>query len=340
MQRLVPGPVRAAATAAAAVLLLAACGDPVEPAAAAGPVPVAAEAVGGYRLTTEITDSTLPDNPVGAESKVSTTAFLSCADDPCTTLLQRAASTERPQGNTTRLTPGPGGFTGEHIRIGECGGTSHGSYGEAFTWTWRRGDDGVLTGTLKQVFQGCGIDGSTTFAATATPEPDLELPYLDAGAADLIAAINAYDVNLAAVYVAGSNCDATAGSTTVAEADCFSSTFAGWQQDVDALRAPVEAARRVATGACREALTALGLPSFSGAIGKAATLYAAATGPATIRTALKAEEAATQLATAQHARLITVAALCTDPRDVASLGTNGLLDLDQASVLPPLDDLS
>jgi len=320
-----------------AALVLAGCSSSSEP---SDPTPVPRDAVGGYTLSTVITSSTLPDNPVGSDSKVSTTAFLSCADEACTALFQRAASTERPQGNTTRLEPRPGGFTGEHVRVGECGGTSHGTYGESFTWTWARAADGTLTGTLKQVFQGCGVDGATTFTATATPEPDLELPYLPAALrARFVTAINAYDVNVSAVYLTGAQCDTVEDDTTVAEAACFASTYAGWQNDIDAL-ADATRFRGFTSGACAQALGATDFRTFSDVVGQAADLYGAAKGPATIRAALKAEGAATKIATAEHARLITVAAMCTDPRDATGLGKGGLLDLDHGSVLPPLDEVS
>lgn len=323
--------------ALATALVLAGCGGSPE---APEPTPVARDAVGGYRLDTVITSSTLPDNPAGPASKVSTTAFLSCADDDCSALLQRAASTDRPQGNTTRLEPRAGGFSGEHIRVGECGGTNHGTYGEAFTWSWARAADGVLTGTLKQVFQGCGIDGATTFTATATPDPELELPYLPASLRTrLVTAINAYDVNVSAVYLTGAQCDTVEDTTTVAEAACFATTYEGWRTDIEAF-AEATRFRGFTSGACAQALGASDLATFADVVGKAADLYGAATGPATIRAALKAEGAATKIATAEHSRLITVAAMCTDPRDVAGLGQAGVLGLDHGSVLPPLDDVS
>lgn len=326
--------VRQAGTLAAALvaaLVLAGCGtDPTEP------TPDARSAVGGYRLTTVITESTLPDNPVGPDSEVSTEAFLSCADDACTALYQRAASTDRPQGNTTRLEARPGGFTGEHVRVGECGGSNHGTYGESFTWTWDTGQDGVLTGTLNQVFRGCGIDGSTTFTATATPAEDLGLPYLPvAEQSRLAAAISAYDVNVAAVYVAGTDCDTDEG-TTQQEAGCFAETFRGWKDDIAALGDRVDAMSTAATGGCRRAVDDLRFRPWAEAVEKAASFYAQATAQGSIRAALLAEEAATQATTTAHARLLAVAALCTDPRRVSDLGKDGLLDLDHGSVLPPL----
>ncbi len=315
-------------------LVLAGCGgsEPTDP------TPRARDAVGGYRLTTLISTSTLPDNPAGPDSQVSTTAFLTCADDPCSALLQRAASTDRPQGTTLRLEPRPGGYRGEHIRVGECGGTNHGTYGESFTWTWDRGADGTLTGTLEQVFQGCGIDGATTFTATATPAPELRLPYLPLTPQNqLAAAISAYDVSLSAVYLSGARCDVDEG-TTQEEAACFSTTFDGWAKDVDALAARVTAIEDDATGACREALDAVDLARFSEVVTKAAALYAAATRKGPMNVALRAEEAATTIATAEHARLVTIAALCVDPRAVATLGSAGILNLDPNSVLPPLNE--
>lgn len=318
-------------------LVLAGCGGSPDP---ADPTPAARDAVGGYRLTTVITESTLPDNPEGAGSEVSTTAFLSCANQACTALLQRAASTDRPQGTTTRLEPRPGGFAGEHIRVGECGGSNPGTFGEAFTWTWDRADDGTLTGTLKQVFQGCGIDGATTFSATAVPEEDLGLPYLPVRQQDqLAAAITAYDVNVSAVYLAGAQCDTEEG-TTQEEAGCFSATFDGWIKDIEALSNRIDAIRASATGACRDAIAALRIRPWTEAVTKAAVFYAQATRQAPMGAALRAEEAATDLAASEHARLITVAALCTDPSRVATLGKNGVLDLDYGSVLPPLAEAS
>ncbi len=326
---------RAAAPVAAVVaaLVLAACGGSQQPRDLTAE---ARSAVGGYRLSTVIEESTLPDNPVGPDSEVSTEAFLSCADDACSALFQRAASTNRPQGNTIRLEARPGGFTGEHIRVGECGGSSHGTYGESFTWAWETATDGVLTGTLEQVFRGCGIDGATTFAATATPDPDLALPYLpEEQQAELAAAISAYDVNVAAVYVGGSACD-TDDSTTKQEAGCFSQTFEGWQQDIAALGTGVRAVGASATGSCRQAISALRFPTWSDVVGKAAVLYAQATEQGPMEAALQAEDAVTKVTTTEHAHLLTVAALCTDPRRVGDLGKDGLLDLDHGSVLPPL----
>ena len=329
--------VMATVTALAAVLLLAGCGGTAEAPAA---IPAPRDAVGGYELSTVITSSTLPDNPAGPDSAVSTEAFLSCADDDCSALYQRAASTDRPQGNTVLLEPRPGGFAGDHIRVGECGGSNHGTYGESFAWTWTPAADGTLTGTLTQVFQGCGIDGTTTFSATATPVPDLALPYLPAAdQRDLAAAISAYDVNVAAVYVDGSDCDAEEG-TTPQEAGCFAQTFDGWQQDIDALGTRVAAAGDAATGSCRKAIAAMGFRTWSEVVTKAAGLYAQATRGGSIPDALRAEEAATKVTTTEHAHLITVAALCTDPRQADTLGRAGVLDLDQGSVLPPLPDPS
>ncbi len=319
----------------AAVLVLAGCGGSAEP---AEPTPVARDAVGGYRLSTVITESTLPGNRAGRDSKVSTSAFLSCADEACTALLQRAASTGGPQGNTLRLESRPGGFTGEHIRVGECGGTNHGTYGEAFTWTWARTADGTLNGTLEQVFQGCGIDGATTFTATATPDPDLMLPYLpDGPRTRLVAAINTYDLDVSTIYVNGSQCDVAQGTTTVGEAACLSITFDGWQQDIETLVRQVVDAGSNATGACRDAIAALDSPTWSEVVGKAAILYGAARTRPAITAALRAEDAATRIATAQHAHLITVAAMCVDPREVATYRKGGTLSLDYGSVLPPLN---
>lgn len=316
-----------------AALVLTACGGSPEP---TEPTPDVRSAVGGYRLTTVIAESTLPDNPVGPDSEVSTEAFLSCADDACTALYQRAASTDRPQGNTTRLEARPGGFTGEHVRVGECGGSNHGTYGESFTWTWDTGPDGVLTGTLDQVFRGCGIDGSTTFTATATPADDLGLPYLPAAEQSrLAAAISAYDVNVAAVYVAGTDCDADEG-TTQQEAGCFSETFRGWKDDILTLGDRVDAVSTAATGACRRVIDDLRFRPWAEAVEKAAFLYAQATAQGSMRAALLAEDAATTVTTTEHAHLLTVAALCTDPRRAGDLGRDGLLDLDHGSVLPPL----
>jgi hypothetical protein len=236
--------------------------------------------------------------------------------------------------------PRAGGFSGEHIRVGECGGQSHGTYGESFTWTWAVAADGTLRGTLEQVFQGCGIDGATTFTATAVPDPDLVLPYLPATEqGELAAAISAYDVNVAAVYMGGSDCDADEG-TTKQEAGCFSATFDGWQKDIDALGARVSAVSTAATGSCKQAIDALRFRTWSEVVQKAAVLYALATKDGPMDVALRAENAASKVATTEHAHLITVAALCTDPRRVGALGKDGLLDLDHGSVLPPLDDAS
>lgn len=324
-----------AAVTALAALVLTGCGGSSEPPAA---TPDPRDATGGYRLSTVITSSTLPDNPAGPDSAVSTELFLNCADDACSALFQRAASTGRPQGNTVRLEPRPGGFAGEHIRVGECGGSNHGTYGESFAWTWKAAAGGTLTGSLTQVFQGCGIDGTTTFTATATPVPDLVLPYLPATEqSDLAGAISAYDVNLAATYVDGSDCDAEEGTTTK-EAGCFARTFEGWQQDIDDLEARASAAGNAAAGSCKKALGAIRFRTWSEVVAKAAALYAQATRGGSIRDALRAEEAATKVATTEHAHLITVAALCTDPRRVDALGRGGQLDLDQGSVLPPLAD--
>lgn len=326
--------VSALLTAVVAALALVGCGASPDNPDGTSPDPRAA--VGGYRLTTTITTSTLPDNPTGPASELSTEAFLSCADDDCSALFQRAASTDRPQGNTIRLEARPGGFTGEHVRVGECGGSNHGTYGESFTWTWDRATDGVLTGTLEQVFRGCGIDGSTTFTATATPEPDLGLPYLPAAEQRMLAsAITAYDVNLAAVYVAGSDCDTDEG-TTDQEAGCFSETFGGWKDDIDNLGKQVDAVSTAATGACRRAIDALSFPTWSRVVEKAAFLYAKATQGGAMDDALRAEDAAAKLATTEHAHLLAVTALCTDPRRVSALGKDGVLDLDHGSVLPPL----
>lgn len=326
-------PVAPLVAALLAALLLTACGGTPEPPES---IPEARSVVGGYRLTTVIAESTLPDNPPGPASEISTEAFLSCADDACSALYQRAASTDRPQGNTTRLDPRPGGFAGEHVRVGECGGSNHGTYGESFTWTWKRATDGVLTGTLTQVFRGCGVDGSTTFTATATPDPDLALPYLpDTEQSRLAGAVSAYDVNVAAVYVAGSNCDTDEG-TTQQEARCFATTFDGWEDDIAALGDQVDAVTDAATGACRSAIDAIGFEPWAEVVAKAAALYARATEKGSMQAALRAEDAVTKVATTEHAHLLAVVAMCTDPRRAGDLGRGGTLDLDHGSVLPPL----
>ncbi|MFL6060318.1 MAG: hypothetical protein ACJ72E_03730 [Marmoricola sp.] len=319
--------------AAATLLALGGCGA----SSSKAPVPEARDAVGGYRLTTVISHSTITTNKAGASSRVSTSLFLSCADATCTALDQRSAGTGVPQGATVRLTPGPGGFSGQHIRSGPCGGTIAGNFGESFTWAWKRGDDGALTGSMKQVFHGCDLDGTTTYEASATRVPGLALPYLPTRAQSAwIAAVDRYDAGLGEVYVSGTECNTDPSTTTVREARCFARTYAAWRPDVDRLARATARAATKAGSTCRTALDAVRPADFSRVVRAAAEAYDAARTKAGVRAAVKAEGTATSFATGQHALLVTALALCTDPARAGELGIKGSLQLDPDSVLQPL----
>lgn len=301
------------------------------------PVPDARDAVGGYRLSTVISHSTIADNKAGPDSRIGTTLFLSCVDPACSALDQRAASTGRPQGATVRLTPVPGGFSGEHIRTGTCGGAVDGNFGESFTWSWKRDPAGTLSGSMKQVFRGCGLDGTTTYHATATRIAGLALPYLPTRAQSAwIAAVDRYDAELGKVYVSGTECNTDPSTTTVREAACFARTYAAWRPDIDRLARASTQAATSATGSCRSALRAVRFTELSTVVQDAADAYAAARTKARLPAGVKAEGTATSFATEQHALLVTALALCTDPARSGELGVQGTLQLDPDSALQPL----
>lgn len=315
------------------LLVLAGCGGST---GSKAPEPEARPAVGGYRLSTVITKSTIASNTAGATSRIATTMYLGCADTACSALLQRTASTGLPQGTTVRLTARPGSFTGQHIRTGECGGAVDGDFGESFTWTWHTSAEETLKGTLVQVFKGCGLDGTTTYDATATRTTGA-LPYLPPTQARAwIKDVDAYDVELGKVYVSGTECNTVASTTTVAEARCFARTYAAWRPDIDRLARRTSAVAARSTGVCRTALRQIRFGTWSTLVNDAATAYDAAHDRTSVRAGVKAETTATSFATTQHELLVAALAVCTDPSLAGTLGKDGTLQLDPDSVLQPL----
>jgi hypothetical protein len=310
------------------VLIVFGCADH-EPAAPAGDPTSSASRdkqgpSGGYRFTSTITASTIEVNKPGQKSRLEADLFLSCEDDACSTLFQRADSGKWPDW-TVRLTPEGDGYSGTHGRVGDCpqGG---GGYREAFSWSWNGVDDGSLEGTVTQEFTGCDQDGTTSYAVTATPDESLGLPYLpDPAATEAAAALTAYDETVESVYDEFAKCRSF-GEGTPRSARCYAAMYRDWEPDIRTLASLLRGSTGSAKGACRTAARRLHLDGLADAVGAAARVYTTEAG-----------NAAVAEITEQHDLLTRVALMCVPPADHAMLGEDGTLAFDIYGAVPPGD---
>lgn len=210
----------------------------------APPSPEAEHPVGALRLDYTITDSTIPANKPGPKSRTKRVVFLSCADDDCATLYQRA-----------------------------------------FTWTWTVSDDDVLQAEMQQEFEGCDLDGSTSYEGTARLDPELTLPYLEEPhATALAAALTEYDATVATVYDAFERCVSFPEGTPRATR-CFESLYRDWEPGIGQLAASTKELSRTSEGACRATADELDLEGLVDAARAAARTYTTREGNAAVKLA-------------------------------------------------------
>lgn len=319
------------------VLLLAAvlagCGGTATPNAdkrEGSPSPSASDpAVGAYRLTTTITKSTIPDNKPG--QKLASSLFLTCADDACTGLFQRAA-TRRWQGGTVRLATGPKSLEGSHVRTGKCPADG-GPFKEAFAWSWKRTGE-ALTGTVVQTFTGCKLDGSTSYVARAVRDRSTALPYLDARNSEVaIEALNEYDGTVRWVYDTYARCNAI--KAHVDRKPCFKRLYDRWAPTVSPLEEVFGPLADKARSSCRTALDALDLKAFGDRLAAAQGAFARNQLQGT--DADKQNNAVVKITTRQHELLVDIALVCVPPERLQRLGKDGSLAMDVLSLVPPGD---
>jgi hypothetical protein len=295
-------------------------GDP--PAGAGDPV------AGAYRLTSTITKSDIPGNKPGPKSRLESQMFLTCADEDCSALFQRAAADNWHAG-TVRLAATKDGLTGAHTRSGPCT-SGGGSYTEAFEWRWETGDE--LTGTAVQTFTGCDLDGSATYRIRAARDESSPVPYLAAEESRTVAAaLTEYDATVRWVYERYNQCRPGA-ATGKPEIACKSAVYDRWAPTVAPLSEGLEPVAVVAKGVCAEVLDELRLDRLDDALGGARSAFAAG---AQGRDLAAVDEAAVKLATEQHELLVAAALMCVAPADHALLGDSGALAMDINSWVSP-----
>lgn len=305
-------------------LLVSGCGsgEPSEPdSPRTSAEPDAADSPAGvYALVSTITRSTLDVNKPGPESRVERDLFLSCEDEDCAVVFQRAAATGT-HGNTVRLEQDGDGLRGAHFREGQC--PKGGAFSESISWTWSRTGDGALEGTILQEFVGCELDGTTDYAVTATPKPDARLPYLpEEQARELASVITAYDETAASLYAEHPKCVAL-GDGTPASQRCLAAVFREWAPAVRPLMKALQGPSSAAQGFCRQAFDKLALPQLATAVEAAADGYTTEEGNTAVDKGGK-----------EHQRLVAVALMCVPPEDYATLGRNGRLTIDFNSTVP------
>lgn len=290
--------------------------------ASASPSPEAEHPVGALRWDYAITDSTIPANKPGPKSRTKRVVFLSCADDDCASLYQRADSVGW-AGSTVQLTPTPDGYAGAQTRTGDCP-EADGGFSETFTWSWTVSDDDVLQGEVQQEFEGCDLDGSTTYVGTARLDPELTLPYLaEPDAAALAAALTDYDATVATVYDAFDRCVSLPEGTPRATR-CFESLYRDWEPGIGQLAASSKELLRTSESACRATADELDLEGLVDAARAAARTYTTREG-----------NAAVKIAGEEHELLTLAALMCVPPQQYATLGDGGKLAIDLYQAVPP-----
>ncbi|HET6560769.1 MAG TPA: hypothetical protein VFG72_02755 [Marmoricola sp.] len=333
---------RTRAAAATLLLLVSSCGGsdarPDDgPSSAGTSTPAADPAVGTYDFTSVITRSTIEQNEAGPESKETNVIYVSCWDDDCDTLAQRAAA-DMWHAQTFRLVPDGDTYTSTRTRTGPCGGDSDETFEEVFTLEWTLGDDGTLSGRAVQEFTGCG-GGETeraVYEVSGKKRASGELPYLvEPVVGDVIAALNAYDEAFTTVSAEFAECLELSAEEAAA---CKAEIYRPWSTAMDTLGDALDLVTPAATGACRAALEGAELGATSQRVRAAAARLAKVDDKRSAAAAERVDRTARGQATALQAQLVQVATMCVPPADYASLGEDGAMLIDSASsLIPPLD---
>jgi hypothetical protein len=329
-----------------ALLLLAGCGGSdgsddspgSDPSGTGGTTAVAADrAVGAYDFTTVITRSTIDQNKAGKDSKETNVVYVSCWDEECDTLAQRAAA-DMWHAQTFRIVPDGDTYRSTRTRTGSCGADSDTSFEEVFTVEWTLGRDGSLSGRAVQEFTGCSGGGSdrAVYEVTGEKRRSGELPYLaEPAVGDVIAALNNYDQAFTTVSEEFAACLELA---TEDAASCRADIYRPWSSSMDELGDALDLVTSGATGACRAALEGAELDATARQVRAAAARLARVDDKRSASAAERVDEAARAQSTALQAQLVQVATMCVPPRASSSLGDDGVMLIDSASsLIPPLD---
>lgn len=295
-------------------------------------------AVGVYDLTTRITRSTIPQNAAGPQSKESNVVYVTCWDDPCESVAQRASS-DTWHAQTFHLVPDGESYTSTRTRTGSCNDGTDKEFRETFTLEWTLGDDGGFRGTAVQEFVGCEDDGVRTadYDVRGAPRSG-ELPYLDASAAAEVAEVlDVYDKTFASVSEGFVACFED-GVDAVERAECKADVYEPWADGLTELEAALPGLEAGADGACRRALTRTDVAGSGAAVDEAIKANRSVTSPREARRAEGADAAGRETTLAMQTDLVLVATMCVPPSDYNTLGDDGEMLIDAASsLIPPLD---
>lgn len=293
-------------------------------------------AVGTYTFTTVVTESTIEQNEPGPDSRETNVVHVSCWDDACDTLAQRAAA-DMWHAQTFRLVPDGDTYTSSRTRSGPCGADTDASFEEVFTLRWTLADDGAIRGRAVQEFTGCsgGDVQRATYRVTGEKRPSGEPPYLnEPEVGDVIAALNRYDDAFTAVSEEFAGC---LELSAVEAAHCRADVYRPWSSAMDDLGDALEVVPS-ATGACRAATGRAELDATSRQVRAAAARLARVDDARGAAAAERVDLAAREQATELQAQLVQVATMCVTPEQYAALGDDGAMLIDSASsLIPPLD---
>jgi hypothetical protein len=331
-----------------ALLLLTACGgsedsggsgsgDAPAPGGTASAAAAADPAVGAYDFTTVITRSTIEQNEAGKGSRETNVVYVSCWDEECDTLAQRAAA-DMWHAQTFRLVPDGDTYRSTRTRTGPCSAGSDAAFEEVFRLEWTLGRGGSLSGRAVQEFTGCDGDGTdrAVYEVTGERRPSGELPYLaEPAVGDVIAALNGYDEAFTTVSEEFAACLELPAEES---ASCRADVYGPWSSAMDDLGNALDLVTSGATGACRAALEGVELDATARQVRAAAARLARVDDRRSARAAERVDEAARAQSTALQAQLVQVATMCVPPGDYSSLGDDGVMLIDSAnSLIPPLD---
>jgi hypothetical protein len=293
--------------------------------------------VGTYEFTSVVTRSTIEQNEAGRDSRETNVIYVSCWDEDCETLAQRA-SADMWHAQTFRLSPDGNTYSSTRTRTGPCGGDSDDLFEEVFKLRWTLADDGSLRGRAVQEFTGCGGGDPqrAVYRVRGEKRGSDEMPYLaEPAVGDVIATLNSYDEAFTTVSEEFAGCVEQSAAESAA---CRAEIYRPWATAIDDLGDALDLVVPAMSGACRAAAEDAALDATSRRVRAAAARLARADDRRSRAAAERADTAAREQSSALQAQLVQVATMCVPPEDYASLGDDGVMLIDSASsLIPPLD---